>query len=165
MNKNKKLIFAIGGAVIVLALAYFVFDQDVLSPEPSLEPQQNQNQEEVTEEAGSKEEFSELKIEVLAEGTGAELMVGYEAVMHYTAMLEDRTVVDSSVGKSPFVFVLGTTSLIEGFNRGVVGMKVGEKRRLYIPSALAYGDQARGTIIPASSNMVFEVELLSVEKP
>lgn len=96
-------------------------------------------------------------------GTGAEAVPGDTVTVHYTGRLQNGTVFDTSVGKSPFSFQLGTGYVIPGWDRGLQGMKVGGKRLLIVPPSLGYGAQDYGPI-PANSTLVFEVELLKVEK-
>ncbi|KAF9435773.1 FK506-binding protein 2A [Entomortierella beljakovae] len=69
---------------------------------------------------------------------------------------------DTSVGRGPFDFVLGRGQVIKGWDQGLRGMCVGEKRKLAIPSDLAYGDSSMGASIPANSALIFEVELLKI---
>lgn len=108
-------------------------------------------------------EGAELKIEDLTVGTGAELTAGKTATVHYHGTLTDGTVFDSSVERGePAQFAVGVGQLIEGFDKGLIGMKVGGKRKLTIPDALGYGDKPVGTI-PANSTLIFEVELLGVK--
>lgn len=95
-------------------------------------------------------------------GTGAEAKNGSKVSVQYTGKLENGTVFDSSVKRGPFTFTLGAGEVIEGWDKGVLGMKVGGKRKLIIPPAFAYGDRAVGTI-PANSTLIFDIELLSVE--
>jgi FKBP-type peptidyl-prolyl cis-trans isomerase FkpA len=102
-------------------------------------------------------------------GTGAEAMTGRSVTVNYTGWLYSAnspdnkgSQFDSSVGRQPFPFVLGAGAVISGWDRGVVGMRVGGLRRLVIPPELGYGNQANGPI-PANSTLVFEVELLSVQ--
>ena len=105
-----------------------------------------------------------LKIETLKPGTGAEAQKGKKVTVHYVGKLEDGTEFDSSEKrKTPFTFVLGAGQVIVGWDKGVEGMQVGERRRLKIPSALGYGSQGVGTVIPPNANLVFEVELLMLE--
>lgn len=107
---------------------------------------------------------SGLKIETLKPGTGAEAQKGKKVTVHYVGKLEDGTEFDSSEKrKTPFTFVLGSGQVIVGWDKGVEGMRVGERRRLKIPSALGYGSQGVGKVIPPNANLVFEVELLMVE--
>ena len=105
---------------------------------------------------------SGLVYETLKEGTGATAKSGDTVTMHYTGTLTDGTKFDSSVGKSPFVTPIGSGRVIRGWDEGVPGMKVGEKRKLTIPPELGYGDQAQSKI-PANSTLNFEVELLDVK--
>jgi len=112
----------------------------------------------------SGQDFVELKIETLKPGTGAVASSGKKVTVHYTGTLTDGKVFDSSeTRKAPFTFTLGQGQVIPGWDQGVDGMKVGERRRLSIPSALAYGAKGVGNVIPPNSPLLFEVELISVE--
>lgn len=92
-------------------------------------------------------------------GAGAEAKTGSTVTVNYTGKFKDGTVFDTSIGKAPFTFVLGQGGVIQGWEQGLVGMKVGGKRLLIIPPALGYGSATYGPI-PANSTLVFEVELL-----
>jgi FKBP-type peptidyl-prolyl cis-trans isomerase len=112
-----------------------------------------------------------LVITELAAGDGAAIAAGSVAVVHYTGWLYDTGATDnkgkqfdSSVDrKQPFRFVLGRGDVIKGWDQGVEGMKVGGKRRLVIPAALAYGSRGAGGVIPPGAALVFDVELLGIE--
>ena len=105
-----------------------------------------------------------LQMEDLQVGTGAEAQTGNTVVVHYTGWLLDGTKFDSSIDRNdPFEFVLGAGEVIQGWDQGVVGMKVGGKRRLAIPPDMAYGTSGAGGVIPANAVLVFEVELLEVK--
>lgn len=99
-------------------------------------------------------------------GTGAEATKGNDVTVHYVGTLTDGTMFDASRnhGNNGFTFTLGAGQVIKGWDVGVLGMKVGGKRKLTIPSDMAYGNQAIGGIIPANATLVFEVELLKVGK-
>lgn len=85
--------------------------------------------------------------------------------MHYTGTLQDGTEFDSSIPRGqPFVFTLGTGQVIKGWDQGLLGMCEGEKRRLVIPSDLGYGDRGAPPKIPGGATLVFEVELLQIER-
>jgi FKBP-type peptidyl-prolyl cis-trans isomerase len=112
-----------------------------------------------------------LAITELVLGEGAAITAGSAAVVHYTGWLFDAAAADnkgskfdSSVdNKRPFRFVLGRGDVIKGWDQGVEGMKVGGKRRLVIPAALAYGEHGAGGVIPPGATLVFDVELLGIE--
>lgn len=106
----------------------------------------------------------QLQIEDLEVGTGDEAVAGQQVSVHYTGWLTNGTKFDSSVDRGqPFEFPLGGGRVIQGWDQGVAGMKVGGKRRLTIPPHLAYGQGgAGGGLIPPNATLVFEVELLGV---
>ena len=107
--------------------------------------------------------MAELKIEEQVAGNGAVAAAGQKVKVHYTGWLTDGKKFDSSVDRGdPFAFVLGKGQVIQGWDQGVVGMKVGGKRRLTIPPELAYGSKGFPGAIPPNSTLVFEVELLGV---
>jgi FKBP-type peptidyl-prolyl cis-trans isomerase len=106
--------------------------------------------------------MAELQIEDLVVGTGREAKKGVVVEVHYTGWLTDGKKFDSSVGRAPFSFDLGAGQVIQGWDRGVVGMKVGGKRKLTIPPELGYGSRGFPGAIPPQSTLVFEVELLDV---
>ena len=98
-------------------------------------------------------------------GTGATATAGHQVKVHYTGWLTNGKKFDSSVDrKEPFEFRLGAGQGIKGWDEGVAGMKVGGKRRLEIPPALAYGSRGvGGGLIPPNSTLLFDVELLAVK--
>ncbi|MEZ6208983.1 MAG: FKBP-type peptidyl-prolyl cis-trans isomerase [Candidatus Paceibacterota bacterium] len=103
-----------------------------------------------------------VKVEVKKEGQGAEAQAGTEVNVHYTGMLTDGTVFDSSVSRGvPFSFTLGAGQVIRGWEEGVLGMKVGEVRTLTIPSDMAYGDGGIPGAIPPKATLIFDVEMVS----
>jgi FKBP-type peptidyl-prolyl cis-trans isomerase len=105
----------------------------------------------------------EMKKEDARAGTGKEAKTGHKVLVHYRGMLTDGTVFDESYKRgAPFDFVLGQGDVIKGWDLGVAGMKEGGKRRLIIPSDLAYGDEGRPPTIPAKAPLVFDIELLKV---
>ncbi|MCL2024179.1 MAG: FKBP-type peptidyl-prolyl cis-trans isomerase [Coriobacteriia bacterium] len=108
-------------------------------------------------------QVSELQIEDIVVGDGEEAVDGKTLEVHYTGTLVDGTEFDSSVGRAPFTFVLGAGRVIEGWDVGLVGMKVGGVRQLTIPAHMAYGDSGSGNVIPPGATLIFEVELLDVQ--
>ena len=106
---------------------------------------------------------SELIIEDLVVGEGKEAVRGALITTHYHGWLEDGTVFDSSRDKGrPFQCVIGTGRVIKGWDQGLMGMKVGGKRKLFVPAHLAYGDRQIGAHIKPGSSLFFEIELLEV---
>lgn len=105
---------------------------------------------------------TQLIIEDEVVGTGAEAKAGNDVTVHYLGTLTDGTMFDASRnhGDTGFTFTLGAGQVIKGWDQGVAGMKEGGKRKLTIPSDLAYGNRAVGNVIPANSTLIFEVELL-----
>ncbi len=107
--------------------------------------------------------LSELQINDLKIGTGKETQKGALLIVEYTGTLSDGTVFDSSKNKGrPFEFVFGTGRVIKGWDQGLIGMKAGGVRQLQVPSLLGYGERQIGDIIPAHSDLFFEIELLEV---
>ena len=106
--------------------------------------------------------MAELQIEELQPGTGTEAVAGKTVEVNYTGWLLDGKQFDSSKGRGPFAFALGSGQVIKGWDQGVVGMKVGGKRKLTIPPELGYGMRGYPGVIPAQATLVFEVELLAV---
>jgi FKBP-type peptidyl-prolyl cis-trans isomerase FkpA len=107
--------------------------------------------------------MGELQIETLKPGTGNEATAGLRVTVHYVGTLTDGKKFDSSRDRGKgFSFQLGAGRVIKGWDQGVAGMKVGEKRKLTIPPELAYGARGFPPVIPPDSTLVFEVELLGV---
>lgn len=102
------------------------------------------------------------KVEILRKGKGQSAQRGNSLIVHYTGYLPNGKKFDSSLDrKEPFRFRLGEKQVIAGWEEGMEGMKVGEKRKLTIPPEQGYGQRAVGPI-PANSTLIFEVELLEI---
>jgi hypothetical protein len=144
-------------ASLLLAAAIALAGCSDKVPEPEAEPRPATTREpEVPEPA-------DLIKEDLAPGSGPEAKDGDKVKVHYTGrLLKNNLMFDSSVGKKPFDVTIGKGGVIKGWDLGLVGMKVGGKRKLTIPSKLAYGDAGQPPKIPAKATLVFEIELLSI---
>ena len=109
---------------------------------------------------------ADLSFEVIAEGDGETAKNGMQVSVHYQGRLTDGTVFDDSQKRgTPFSFTLGSGQVIPGWEQGIVGMKIGEKRVLTIPPELGYGAAGAGGVIPPNATLVFDVELVSVAIP
>lgn len=107
-----------------------------------------------------------LKIETTTEGSGVMSKTGDSVTVNYTGKLVDGTTFDSNVDPAfnhvePFMFTLGEGRVIQGWEYGVLGMKVGEKRTITIDPVLGYGSADKG-IIPPNSTLIFDVELVAI---
>lgn len=105
--------------------------------------------------------LKELKIQDEVVGTGQAVKKGDTITVNYTGSLTDGKVFDTSIGKQPFTTQIGVGQVIRGWDLGIIGMKIGGKRKLTIPPSFGYGDQATGSI-PPNSTLIFEVQLISI---
>ncbi|NTV41090.1 MAG: FKBP-type peptidyl-prolyl cis-trans isomerase [Candidatus Moranbacteria bacterium] len=119
----------------------------------------------VNQNDNSNNKKMELEIKTIQAGTGERVVKSGDNIsVHYTGKLVDGTKFDSSVDRGvPFDFVIGQGMVIKGWEQGLLGMKVGEKRTLTIPSDLGYGAQGAGGVIPPNATLIFDVELISVK--
>ncbi|MBB5019310.1 peptidylprolyl isomerase [Chitinivorax tropicus] len=105
----------------------------------------------------------ELQITDLVVGEGKEAVKGALITTQYVGTLVDGTEFDSSYRRGkPFQCVIGTGRVIKGWDQGLMGMRVGGKRKLFVPAHLAYGDRQVGAHIQPNSDLIFEIELLEV---
>ncbi len=108
--------------------------------------------------------MKELEIQDITLGGGHEATgPGQTVIVHYTGWLEDGSKFDSSLDRNEaFQFPLGVAYVIKGWDQGVVGMKVGGKRKLTVPPHLGYGENGAGDMIPGNATLIFEIELLEI---
>jgi FKBP-type peptidyl-prolyl cis-trans isomerase len=169
VNKRTMIWIAIGIGVVALVLLVALGtcsnpseEAQPVSTDPDAEEHFPED-EPAPAEPGQTEEVTELEIEELVEGTGTEATTGSAVAVHYTGWLTDGTKFDSSLDRGqPFQFTLGQGMVIQGWDEGVVGMKIGGKRKLTIPPEMGYGERGAGGVIPPGATLVFEVELLEV---
>src|SRR5438128_2545385 len=148
MNKQIITGVAVAAALAVVAL-FFVFGNpfDAVSGNP------------LAAGTGAAAPEQQLVAQDETVGSGAAAMPGDTVTVNYTGKFQNGTVFDTSIGKTPFTFKLGTGAVIPGWDQGLPGMKQGGKRLLIVPPSLGYGGKDYGPI-PANSTLIFEVELV-----
>lgn len=167
MDKKQTILIVVALVLVAGGVALYKMEpQQIKQEQQTTESQQGEQQ------IQNQQPINTISMQTLADGlqigdiivgTGDEAVAGRAVTVHYTGTLTDGTKFDSSLDRGePFSFQLGAGMVIKGWDEGVVGMKVGGKRKLIIPAELAYGSRAIGTI-PPNSTLVFEVELLGVK--
>lgn len=162
---------------VIVAVAFLFFGPNVLSPfggapaeqaastTPAMATTSDQNAQAPQGDQGAVNQQLPDKLTITDEtvGTGAEAKAGDLVTVNYVGTLANGQVFDASANHGqPFSFQLGAGQVIPGWDQGLVGMKVGGKRRLVIPPDLAYGAQGAGGVIPPNATLIFEVELVKV---
>jgi len=167
MNKTAIIILVILLVVVAIAV-YFLTQNNNSNQNQQMQQQNNQpanEQPNSTNQDSTSFDIQGMKVEVVKQGSGEVAKTGDTVSVHYTGTLTNGTKFDSSVDRgTPFEFTLGQNRVIQGWELGVAGMKVGEKRKLTIPPELGYGAQSVGGVIPANSTLLFDVELLGINK-
>lgn len=109
---------------------------------------------------------SSVSIEELAIGDGPEVTgPGQFLTVHYSGRLADGTEFDSSYGRDePFGFPVGVGYVIPGWDEGLLGMRVGGRRRLVVPPDLGYGERGAGALVPPNATLTFDIELLEISE-
>jgi len=157
MSKNNIIVILIVLIVIIGGVYFLIPQKAVTNKQPN-------------QQTPTSYDIQGMKVEILTQGTGAEAKAGDTVTVNYTGTLTDGTKFDSSLnpGRTPFQFTIGpdcaknNTCVIEGWNLGVTGMKVGEKRKLTVPPELGYGSSGAGNVIPPNATLIFEVDLLKI---
>jgi len=155
MKRRKRNITIITFLIIIGVAAYLMYVGN-----PANNQEETNSAENINMTDKNNEGLIVVDIEV---GSGKEAKAGDTAIMHYTGTLDDGTKFDSSVDRGdPLEFTLGTGMVIAGWDEGIPGMKVGGKRKLTIPSEMAYGDAGTGPI-PGGATLHFDVELVGIK--
>ncbi len=154
---------AVSTIVFVAVIAFLVF---ITFNKKSPATSQTGNE---AQESMNIKQIEGVKITIIREGNGEVAKAGDIVDMNYTGTLADGTVFDSNVDPKfghvePFTFTIGAGEVIKGWDVGITGMKVGEKRTLEIAPDYAYGATGAGGVIPPNATISFEVELLQVKR-
>lgn len=162
-KKNMMVVWVLIVLVVIVGLIYITINKAnaPVEPKEQLGQEQNTNMENTQNNEG-------VKITILNEGTGEVAKAGDTVAMNYTGTLADGTTFDSNVDPTfkhvePFVFTIGAGQVIKGWDVGIAGMKVGEKRKLEINPDFGYGANGAGNVIPPNATLIFEVELLAIK--
>lgn len=170
MQKEKKVSIVVWFLVVLAFIVVLVFinKKDKIS-DVSQGSQVDQNTNMPINTTTSAQDNAGVGITILQEGTGAVAKAGDTVAMNYTGKLADGTVFDSNIDPKfqhvqPFAFTIGAGQVIKGWDVGVAGMKVGEKRNLVIQPDYAYGASGAGSVIPPNAVLSFDVELLAIKQ-
>jgi len=149
--------------IVIIGGIYFLTRNNNNNSGAALSQSLSQN-EQTGVPSGSSYEIQGMKVEILKQGTGTAAKSGGAVTVNYVGTLQDGTKFDSSIDRGqPLEFTLGQNSVIQGWELGVAGMKVGEKRKLTIPPELAYGSQGAGGVIPPNATLIFEIDMLGIK--
>lgn len=143
--------------LVLLGVGFFIFQK--------IMPEKQNLDESKIDLAIPQSQQEGLKVEALKEGQGEPAKAGDTVSVHYTGTLENGDKFDSSLDRGePFAFTLGQNQVIAGWEKGILGMKAGEKRKLTISPELGYGEVGTpGGPIPPNATLIFEVELLEIK--
>ena len=142
-------------AVIAVALIIVIFGVYLIISNQSGIPGINQS--------GTSFDVEGTKVEILKQGTGVAIKAGDNITVNYVGTLADGKKFDSSIDRnSPFTFIVGKGNVIKGFDAGLLGAKIGEKRKITIPPESAYGSTGIPNVIPPNSTLIYEVEILGI---
>lgn len=164
---SRSLIIFVITCVLVIGAILVYAKNNIKAPEPEVAPQELSavGSQQAASQAPSQtmQNPTELKIEDIKVGSGAAVKNGDTVEVNYLGTLLDGTKFDSSYDRNQtFSFSIGAGEVIAGWDQGLIDMKTGGKRKLYIPSDLAYGPQGNGPI-PPNTPLYFEVELVSIK--
>jgi len=153
--------------IIVIIVGIFVFYSvgDEVNLMQKGEVKNTKKEEKETNQQIQNNKPMELGTKTIQEGSGEQKTKNGDTIaVHYTGKLEDGTKFDSSLDRgTPFEFTIGQGMVIQGWEKGLLDMKIGEKRTLTIPSEMGYGSQGAGGIIPPNATLIFDVELVDIK--
>ncbi len=174
-NKYEAFGIFLSIAIMAIALAGIRFKGDVFAQNAtntnqqagvisaSNEEEKNDIEQTLLDASSSSGKLIKLVVDDVRVGSGEEVQVGDTVTVHYTGTTQDGVRFDSSHDRgTPFTFMVGEGKVIQGWEKGLLGMKVGGERILVIPAEMAYGNRQVG-LIPPNSPLVFIVELLEIE--
>ena len=154
MNQ-KTLIISLVIILIVIIGGIYYFAQPKADTKPKVQTQ--------TQKISTSFGIQGMQVDILKDGTGDGAKVGDNIVVNYVGTLTDGTKFDSSIDRNmPFSYTLGQYKVIKGWELGLLGMKIGEKRRLTIPPTLAYGPNGNPPAIPPNATLIFEIDMISI---
>ena len=154
MKKTVLILLIVAVVLIAIIGGIYFFMTSNISPVS--------NQGTVSTPATSNTSEKQVKTEILVQGEGPAAKEGDNVTVHYIGTLQDGKKFDSSIDRNaPFTFMLGKGRVIKGWDAGVLGMKVGEKRKLTVSPEFGYGSSAFA-MIPANSTLIFEIQLLKI---
>src|SRR3989344_4584750 len=162
MKKSVLITIIVLLGIVVIGAIYFLMKAPNGNPvgnTPSSNTMNNQNNQPASFD------IQGMKVEILKQGTEPSAKSGDSVTVNYVGTLENGTKFDSSIDRNtPFTFPLGGGRVIKGWDLGIVGMKIGEKRKLTIPAELGYGVLGFPPVIPSNATLIFEVELLKINQ-
>lgn len=160
--KKKLLVGAVVAAIAIIGLVVFAIFGNGAKNKDNMD-NKNSGPSAQSVSSGS-DDTTGLVVEDIKVGNGREVKTGDMVSVNYVGKLANGTKFDSSYDrKVPFDFKVGAEGIIKGWNKGIIGMKAGGKRKLTIPPALGYDAQGAGKVIPPNATLTFEVELISVK--
>jgi len=155
MNKNSIIALVVILIVVIIGIYFYMQNQQPKEKPATPNPTNSQ--------VSASYDIQGMTVDILKQGTGEGAKVGDNIVVNYVGTLTDGTKFDSSIDRNqPFPYTLGQGQVIKGWELGLLGMKVGEKRKLTIPPELAYGPNGRPPVIPANATLIFEIDMLSI---
>lgn len=152
------LILILAMVVLVAVIVVMTLRESAATTANQEKPQDIPVQEQKKEKKPSGLEYIDQRI-----GFGEAVKSGSKIKVFYTGMMKDGKVFESNVGQEPFLATLGQTPLIRGWNEGLLDMKAGGKRKLFIPYKLAYGEDGKPPRIPPKADLIFEIEVTEVK--